>query len=136
MLKILNKIIFLIFILFSPLIHTEERPIIIESDWLDLSIGSHGNVLGAEVQDVDHSPETNSTVLEITIPIDNIESLETFEKIQIIEKKSRKPIPQISKTERMTDYENGIYGLRLHIKKIPGLEFQLKLIDSDNKLSD
>ena len=133
MLKTFSQLIIVYLVLALSLLHAEDKPSELRTDWLDSSVGSQGAVLGAEVLDIDQSSENNTTVLEIAFPIENIDNLENYEKIEIIEKKSQKPIPQIIEVERMTNYENGTYGLRLHIKKIPGLEFQLKLIDNDDE---
>ena len=116
------------FIFFSTYLYAEKQPLILETDWLDSAIGSHGNTLGAKVVDVDITPDKNSTILEISLPIENPDD---FEKIEVIGKRPQQPIPQSRDAEWIKDYEKGTYGLRLHLKKKAGFEFRLRLIDED-----
>ena len=115
-------------VFFSTCLYADKKKVILETDWLNSTIGSHGDTLGAKVVDVDITPDKDSTVLEVTLPIDNPDD---FEKIEVIGKKSLQPIPQSKDAEWIKDYENGTYGLRLHLKKKTGFEFRLKLIDDD-----
>jgi len=45
------------------------------------------------------------------------------------------PIKMKRNVEWIENHEQGIYGLRLYLKKAPGFEFQLRLIDSEKNMN-
>ena len=102
---------------------------VLETDWLGTEIGSTGNVLGAKVVDIKNSPGTETTVINIEIPVNNPDDFET---IEVIGKNTLQPIKQKRKAEWIENHEEGVYGLRLYLKRAPGFEFQLRLIDNEN----
>ncbi len=115
-------------LVFSTYLYADKQPLILETDWLSSAVGSHGNTLGAKVVDVEIMPDKDSTVLEVSLPIENPDD---FERVEVIGRRSLQPITQTKDAEWIKDDENGNYGLRLHLKKKTEFEFRLKLIDDD-----
>ncbi|MBC8508869.1 MAG: hypothetical protein H8D34_28775 [Chloroflexi bacterium] len=118
----------LLFAITSTLTRANEPALTLESDWLDSRIGSSGNILGAKIINVVNDPGSNITVIDIMLPLDN---LDNYEQVEVIGKTSQQPIKQRRSAEWIKNYDNDSYGLRLHLKKEPGFEFRLRLIDSE-----
>ena len=116
------------FLFLSTLSYAQKPPLILETDWLNSSVGSKGDILGAKVTDVDKVLSKDITILEISLPIENPEN---FDKIEVFGKNSTQPIPQSGEPVWIEDSETGNQGLRLYLKKKPGFEFRLRLIDNE-----
>ncbi|MCW8935608.1 MAG: hypothetical protein OQK98_12855 [Gammaproteobacteria bacterium] len=117
-------------LLASSFVIASEPKLILESDWLEAEVGSTGDVLGAKVVDVESHADTDTTIIEIILPVKNPQD---FDNIEVIGKKSKQPLKQKSQAEWIKNDEEGIYGLRLHLKKVPRFEFQIRLIDNVNE---
>ncbi len=116
------------FLFLSTLCSAQKPPLILETDWLNSSVGSKGDILGAKVTDVDKVLGQDITILEISLPLENPENID---KIEVIGKNSTQPISQAGEPVWVEDYEKGTQGLRLYLKKKPGFEFRLRLIDNE-----
>jgi len=88
-------------------------------------VGNTGGVLGAKVIEIKTNPDTEITVIEVMMSINKPYD---FEKIEVIIKKSLQPIKLKSDVEWFKNYEDGVYGLRLELKKTPDFEFGLGLL--------
>jgi len=86
-------------------------------------------VLGAKVVEVESNADTNTTIVEVKVPVKNPKD---FDGVEVIDRKTKQPIKQKSNAEWINNQEEGVYGLRLHLKKKPDFEFQIRLIDNDN----
>jgi len=126
---ITNTMFILSLLVASSVAMANESKLTLETDWLDTEVGSTGEVLGAKVIDVENIPESDTTIIEIKVPVNNPEN---FEGVEVIGKKTRQPIKQQSEAEWFKNYEDGAYGLRLHLKKSSNFEFRIKLIDNEN----
>jgi len=113
----------------SSVAMANESKLTLVTDWLDTEIGSTGVVLGAKVIEVESNAESDTTIIEVKMPVKNPES---FEAIEVIGKKTQQSIKQQSEAEWFKNYEDGAYGLRLHLKKSSNFEFRIKLIDNEN----
>lgn len=94
------------------------------SDWLNASAGSSGDKLNATVVRVEHSG--NIMAIDILIPIEHLESYET---IDIIDKKTNEPVKLFKKPHHLSDEYDIPTGIRFHTKRIPGFEFRIELRD-------
>lgn len=125
-----TTMMFLLSLLIASSVAIASEPkLILESDWLDDEVGSTGDVLGVKVVEVESNPDTNSTIVEVKVPVKNPKD---FDGVEVIDKKTKQPIKQKSNAEWINNQEEGIYGLRLHLKKAPNFEFRIKLIDNEN----
>lgn len=114
------------FFLICSVLANAEGVQVLETDWLQTKTGSHGELLGAEVIDV--STEKELTIVELALPADQFELIpESIENITVISKRTNKPITQAKDAEWLNNYEQGRYGLRLHLKRAPGFEFRVKM---------
>ena len=104
-----------------------DAPKILETDWLKTEVGSSGENLGAKVESIDIQQTSGATILEISLPLKDIESIDS---IEVISKVSDEPIKQVQPPEWIDDYEKDKQGLRLYINKKTGFEFRLRLIDN------
>lgn len=118
--------IFLLIVSFKGF--ANDAPVILETDWLKTEVGSTGNNLGAKVESIDKHEMSGATIIEISLPINDIDDID---KIEVISKTSEDPIKQIRAPEWIEDYEKGNNGLRLYINKKTGFEFRLRLIDNE-----
>ena len=127
-----TKMFALSLLIVSSIVIANERMPTLETDWLDAEVGSTGDVLGAKVVEVESNPDSDTTIIEIKVPVKNPED---FDSIEVISKKTLQPIKQKGEAEWIKNYEDGIYGLRLHFKKAPNFEFRVRLIDNENDSS-
>ena len=125
---ITNTMSILSILLVASIALAGESKLILETDWLDTQVGSTGDVLGAKVVAVENNPDSDITTIEIKMPINNPEA---FEDIEVIGKKTLKPIKQKGNAEWVENHEEGIYGLRLRLKKSHNFEFRIRLIDNE-----
>ncbi len=110
----------------STQLSAEER---LTSDWLSASAGSSGDKINAKVVNVDHSGDVMA--IDILIPIDRLENYET---IDIIDKKTNKPVKLFKKPHHLSDENDIPSGIRFHTKRIPGFEFRIELRDDTNEI--
>lgn len=96
----------------------------IETGYLQNKIGYVGDVLNAEVTNIEYLPEQQLQVIEIHVPVDP----DQVDKIEVIS-----PSGEIIKQDRtakiLSDYENKDVGLKLYFPKQKNWSFKLKLID-------
>ena len=112
--------------LFSALIVTASAQTPSPNDltgWLIAEPGSKESTLGAQVISV--NTEENATVIELEVPVSNPAALEEVTVIGRQPEQSEEALEQIRQAEWLQAYENGNYGLRIHINKLPGFEFRL-----------
>ena len=114
-------------LLVSSITFAKEPKATLETDWLDTEVGSKGGVLGAIVVDVEKATDSDLTIIEIKMPIDNPEA---FDDIEVIDKKTLQPIKQKEKAKWIKYDEDGAAGLRLRVKKTD-FEFRVRLTDND-----
>lgn len=99
------------------------------SDWLNAATGSAGEIINAEVVNIQQVDDT--TVIDIKILIDDLASYET---IEIIDKNTKKPAKLTQKPRQLIDENEEPYGVRFQIKRIPGFEFRIELRDDTDQL--
>ena len=92
--------------------------------WLTAEPGSKENTLGAQVISVD--TDENVTVIELQVPTSNPAALEEVTVIGRQPEQREEDLEQIRQAEWLQAYENGNYGLRIHLNKLPGFEFRLQ----------
>ena len=125
---ITNKIIILSLLVASSVAMANDLILALETDWLGTEVGRTGEVIGAKVTEIESNDENDTTIIEIKMPVKNPER---FEGVEVIGKKTQQPIKQQSEAEWFKNYEDGAYGLRLHLKKSSNFEFRIKLIDNE-----
>ena len=89
--------------------------------WLTTDAGSKESTLGAHVISVDS--DENATIIELEVPV---ATPNTIEEVTVIGRQPEEDLEQIQQAEWLQAYENGNYGLRIHLSKSPGFEFRLK----------
>ncbi len=109
--------------------HADDQSKYIESDWLLSKVGSTGKTLGVNVTGIASEPDDPSTILDITVPIDNLSKIET---VEVIGKKTLKPIKQNRKVEFLKNEDNETYGVRVYLDRPKGFEFQLRFIENNS----
>lgn len=107
-----------------------DVPLIYETDWLHTEVGSTGKKIGATVEHVDQGRGDETTVIDLSIPFGNPDSIDT---IQVISRETGKPVIQRKQAEWIKDNESDIHELRLFLNKKSNFEFRLRLIDSPEK---
>ncbi len=108
--------------------YAQELKKTVETDWLKTEVGSTGDILGAKVIGLDSEPEKELTVIDVMLP-ENIDF--SLESVEVIGKESQKEIKQTREPEWLKNYEDGSYGVRLHLKRPKGFVFRLRLSDTD-----
>lgn len=98
----------------------------INTGWLKATTGSSGQLLGAEVIQVEQADEF--IIIDVDIPADNLQDYET---IVVIGKRSNQAIPLNKQPEILNDDNGKAYGLRFQIKRMPNFEFRLRLYDDN-----
>lgn len=116
----------LLLIFSSAQLSAEEN---LTSDWLNAITGSSGEKINVEVINIQQVDDT--TIIDIKIPIDNLESYET---IEIIDKNNKKPAKLTQKPRQLVDENEVPYGIRFRIKQFPGFEFRIELRDDTDQL--
>ena len=100
----------------------------INTDWLEAKTGSSGATLGTEVIQVKQVDDIMS--IDVDIPTDNLKKYGT---VDVIDKKSNKPV-KLEKQPEILNNDNGeAYGVRLQMKRLPGFEFRLRLYDGSDE---
>lgn len=100
----------------------------INTDWLEAKTGSSGTTLGTEVIQVKQVDDIMS--IDVDIPTDNLKNYGT---VEVIGKKSNKPV-KLEKQPEILNNDNGeAYGVRLQMKRLPGFEFRLRLYDGSDE---
>ncbi|MDX2464777.1 MAG: hypothetical protein QNK31_09745 [Porticoccus sp.] len=100
----------------------------INTDWLEAKTGSSGATLGTEVIQVKQVDDIMS--IDVDIPTDNLKNYGT---VEVIGKKSNKPV-KLEKQPEILNNDNGeAYGVRLQMKRLPGFEFRLRLYDGSDE---
>tara|TARA_R110001592_G_scaffold309760_1_gene584196 strand:+ start:34809 stop:35201 length:393 start_codon:yes stop_codon:yes gene_type:complete len=100
----------------------------INTDWLEAKTGSSGATLGTEVIQVKQVDDIMS--IDVDIPTDNLKKYGT---VDVIDKKSNKPV-KLEKQPEILNNDNGeAYGIRLQMKRLPGFEFRLRLYDGSDE---
>lgn len=102
---------------------------VLETDWLQPSVGSEGTVLGAEVKRIAQLPDDKGFVIDLAIPLENASR---FDEIEVISNDTDSPLPQLKTHRWIEDYEKDDYGLRIFLKRNPRVGFRLRLIDMDS----
>ena len=118
--------VLLLLIFYSVQLSAEEN---LTSDWLHATTGSSGEIINAEVVNIQQIDDT--TVIDIKIPIDNLESYET---VEIIDKNTKNPAKLTQKPRQLLDENEKTYGIRFQLKRIPGFEFRIQLRDDTDQL--
>jgi len=116
----------LLLIFSSAQLSAEEN---LTSDWLNAITGSSGEKINAEVVNIQQVDD--ATIIDIKIPIDNLESYET---IEIIDKNTKKPAKLTQKPRQLVDENEVPYGIRFRIKQFSGFEFRIELRDDTDQL--
>jgi hypothetical protein len=129
----MNPVIKSLFIFYvlgaATLVAAQQKASILESDWLNTNVGSTGDKMGAKVIRVTNDPGKDSTTVDILLPVENADE---YDGIVVIGKDSKQPIKQVKDPEWLEqDYQKNEYGLRLYLKKEPGFQFRLRLIDNE-----
>lgn len=120
------NLILLIFGTFA--LYAQDLSNIVETDWLQMKEGSSGKTLGAKVESITTPGSDGSTIINLTIPVDNPEQIDA---IEVISRETDKPVQQTKKAEWVKDYETEKHELRLFLTRKPGFEFRLRLIDNE-----
>lgn len=118
--------VLLLLIFYSVQLSAEEN---LTSDWLHATTGSSGEIINAEVVNIQQIDDT--TVIDIKIPIDDLESYET---VEIIDKNTKNPAKLTQKPRQLIDENEKPYGIRFQLKRIPGFEFRIQLRDDTDQL--
>ena len=92
--------------------------------WLTTDPGSKDNTSGAQVISVD--TEDRVTTIELEVPVSNPAALEEVTVIGRQPDQPEEDLEQIRQAEWLQAYENGNYGLRIHLNTPPGFEFRLQ----------
>jgi hypothetical protein len=98
------------------------------TDWLTTDTGSEEEILGSRVTSVEPGEDTDTTIVELDVQIGDPEAIEN---ITVIGRRTGRPIEQSKEAEWLTDYENGYYGIRIHLQQPAGFDFLLQFVDSD-----
>lgn len=124
----INSLLASVFILLctSMTAHANDE---LNTDWLKATTGSSGEKLGSEVILVRTVDDV--MIIDVDIPADNLEDYET---VVVIEKKSNKSVKLAKKPEILSDDDGDAYGIRLQIKRLPGFEFRLRLLDDSAEI--
>ena len=130
MIKSTIYIYLVLFLALSVKAYAGNGPHILETDWLETEAGSSGETLGAEVKKLYPRDADGVTVIEILVPDINPD---TIDAIEVISRNTNEPIRQKQTPVWIDDYEKDTYGLRLFVKKKPGFEFRLRLIDNEKE---
>ena len=101
----------------------DENASVIETGYLYTEPGDVGDLIGAEVTSVD-SEGQEETFVQVLVPV----GPEKVDRIEIYDLSGNK-IPQMSQPDLLRDYPDDRVGVKLHMKKKPGFEFRLRLID-------
>ena len=110
----------------AVIVHASQPPLILETDWLRSAVGSSGSTLGAEVINIDE--KSDMTIIDVEIPLDDPAR---FDRIEVIDKKSQKPLKTVIEPNWIDTLDKDTHGLRLYLKKPAGFEFRLRLIDAE-----
>lgn len=89
--------------------------------WLTTDPGSKENTLGAHVVSVESNE--SATIIELEVPL---ATPNTIEEVTVIGRQPEEDIEQTEQAEWLQAYENGNYGLRIHLGKSSGFEFRLQ----------
>ena len=125
--KNLSKVYsFMLLCMAAIIVYASEPLLILETDWLRSVVGSSGKTLGAEVINVDRQPDM--TVIDVEIPLNDPAR---FDSIEVIDKKSQKPLKTVIDPNWIDTLDKDTHGLRLYLKQPAGFEFRLRLIDAE-----
>jgi hypothetical protein len=124
----ITRIIIVLGGLFAVIAAAQDQAPTSVTDWLTTDVGSKESILGARVTSVEHSADTDTTIVELEVPVDDPEVIEN---ITVIGRNTGLPIEQSTEAEWLTEYENGHYGIRIHMKRPAGFDFLIRFVDSD-----
>ena len=96
------------------------------TDWLNATEGSSGEVLGAEVIQVQQLDD--DIIIDVDIPNDD---LHRYENIVVIGKRSNQPVKLTKQPEILNDTNGKAFGIRFQIKRLPTFDFRLRLYDDN-----
>lgn len=91
-----------------------------QTGWLELVKGSRGNVIGAEIVDIEEDDSAEMQKITVTIPKASLDDPGDIEEVLVIGKKppeAEKPKPVEFTYEWVTDYDNDNYGLVIRLGK-------------------
>jgi len=115
-----------LFLLLLPLSAMAIDPL--ETDWLHMVEGDKGDVLDAEVTNIQQGEEKISA--DIIIPQDNADNyLDNYKGVTVIDKQTGDPIEQHQTAEQLFNNEKDAYGIRLHFKRLPNSEVKLQFFE-------
>lgn len=96
----------------------------LKTDWLKTVEGSAGNVLSAEVLKV--TDKNDVTVVDVGFPEKHLKNY----RLAVAEDRlTGKKIIQTKAPDLLKDEKDKPYGLRFHLKKVPGFEFRVSLYE-------
>ncbi len=113
----------------STHLHAARSSVVLETDWLETEQGSRG-VLGTEVTNMRTPQDSQMTIIDLAVPVEDTNAID---QIEVLLKDDEIPLKQVREPLWMEDLENGKSGLRLFLKRKPGFEFQLRLIDEQEE---
>ena len=98
------------------------------TDWLTTDAGSEEKILGSRVTSVEPGEGADTTIVELDV---HVGDPEVIENITVIGRSTGRPIEQSKEAEWLTDYENGYYGIRIHLQQPAGFDFLIQFNDRD-----
>ena len=99
-----------------------------ESDWMELVKGHRGNVLGAELRDIQVDEAFGRQRVTVAIPKTAISPPGEMEEVRVVGRRPDKlefEFPLEFTYEWVEDYDNDYYGLVLHLGKDAQVPFRL-----------
>lgn len=91
-----------------------------QTGWLELVKGSRGNVIGAELVDIEEGDRADMQKITVTIPKSSLDDPGDIEEVLVIGQKlpeAEKPKPVEFTYEWVEDYDNDNYGLVIRLGK-------------------